>query len=340
MNTQSLLTDTIGIVAIARNEGERLKDCLQSLHAAAPQSPIIYVDSGSTDGSVEYAHQIGVGVIELDTSIPFTAARARNSGAKKLLETYPEIQFIQFLDGDCQLQPQWLSSAIEFLEKDKSFAVVCGRRRELYPEASLYNALIDDEWNTPVGEALACGGDALYRRDQFVAVGGFDDTIIAGEEPELCYRLRQSDWKIQRIDEEMTLHDADLHHFPQWWRRAKRYGHAAFEAAWRYGREPERYYVRDVCRILLWALAVPLLILLLIIISPRWGWLSLAVYPLQIFRLYLGATKQGIPSQLAFVKSWTMIACKFAELLGGLRFLGNRLLGKKNTLIEYKTSKS
>ena len=51
--------------------------------------------------------------------------------------------------------------------------------------------LCDIEWNTPTGEAKACGGDFMIRKKAFKQVGGFNDTVIAGEEPELCYRLKK-----------------------------------------------------------------------------------------------------------------------------------------------------
>src|SRR5690349_8029988 len=155
----------VGLVAIGRNEGERLKRCLRS---ARPQvKELVYVDSGSSDDSVAFARSLGVHVVELDTSIPFTAARARNEGARRLREVMPDVQFVQFVDGDCELDAAWIARALaEFSERPRA-AVVCGRRRERFPEASVYNRLCDIEWATPVGQAAACGGDFLARLDAF-----------------------------------------------------------------------------------------------------------------------------------------------------------------------------
>ena len=57
---------TIGVVVIGRNEGERLRRCLESLgpHLAAT----VYVDSGSADGSVALARSLGAETVELDES--------------------------------------------------------------------------------------------------------------------------------------------------------------------------------------------------------------------------------------------------------------------------------
>lgn len=178
----------VGLVAIGRNEGERLKRCLRS---AKPQvEALVYVDSGSTDDSVAFARSLGVHVVELDTSVPFTAGRARNEGAKRLREAMPDVQFVQFVDGDCELDSAWIGRALAELAARPRAAIVCGRRRERFPEASVYNRLCDIEWATPIGQAAACGGDFMVRLGAFEQMNGFSPDLIAGEEPDLCFRLR------------------------------------------------------------------------------------------------------------------------------------------------------
>ncbi|MGB7409130.1 MAG: glycosyltransferase, partial [Pontixanthobacter sp.] len=217
----SKIATKIGLVAIGRNEGERLQRCLRSI----PQGiAVVYVDSASTDDSVAFARSMGADVVSLDLDKPFTAARARNEGYARLADTKPTLQFVQFVDGDCEVEAEWFGAAIEALIKHDEVAAVCGRRRERFPDASFYNRMCDDEWNTPVGYADACGGDALLRRSAFEQVDGYDGAMVAGEEPEMCSRLRAADWRILRIDAPMTIHDADMHHPRQWWLRAIRSG--------------------------------------------------------------------------------------------------------------------
>ncbi|MCE9606893.1 MAG: glycosyltransferase [Planctomycetia bacterium] len=215
--------DRIGVVAIGRNEGERLRTCLRSLVGRA--GAVVYVDSGSTDGSVALARSLGAEVVELDLALPFTAARARNAGFERLRQVLPAVEFVQFVDGDCEVRSGWLADAIAAFEGQPRWAVVCGRRRERRPEASVFNRLCDIEWDTPVGEASACGGDALMRVVAFVEVGGFDDSLIAGEEPEMCVRMRRHGWTIHRLAAEMTWHDAAMTRLGQWWKRTVRAGH-------------------------------------------------------------------------------------------------------------------
>ena len=215
---------SIGAVVIGRNEGSRLEVCLRSV--CGQLDKVIYVDSGSTDRSVDLAVRSGAAVIELSNERPFTAARARNAGARRLLEIDPRINLVQFIDGDCELQAGWTEKAMKFLSSNPEVAVVCGRRRERHPERSRYNQLCDLEWDTPVGTAVACGGDAFVRVAAFNEVGGFSEDLIAGEEPDLCFRLRRAGWRIFRMDAEMTLHDADMTRASQWWQRSVRSGYA------------------------------------------------------------------------------------------------------------------
>jgi GT2 family glycosyltransferase len=315
----------IGAVAIGRNEGERLVRCLTSLQGKA--DPIVYVDSGSSDGSVDAAKALGALVVELDTTVPFTAARARNAGAAALLEHAPDADAIQFVDGDCEVRDGWIATARDFLLSHPQAAVACGRRRERAPEDSLWNRLIDREWDTPVGRANACGGDALVRVAPFKAVGGFNPTLIAGEEPELCVRLRLESWEIWRLDHEMTWHDAALTRFGQWWQRARRAGHAFAEGAALHGRGPTGHNMAAVKRILIWGFALPCVVLLGLTISPV-VLLLLTLYPIQIMRL---SVQQGDRAAAAF-----LVLAKFPEFHGMVDFVIGRLQGRQRKLIEYK----
>lgn len=305
----------IGVVAIGRNEGERFTACLASLDGFA--GPVVYVDSGSTDGSVEAARAAGVEVVELDMSRPFTAARARNAGVGRLRAAgLPD--YVQFVDGDCVFAPGWLDAAATFLDTHPAAAVVAGRLRERFPERSVYNRLCDAEWDTPLGQVDACGGIAMMRASAFEQAGGFREGLMAGEEPELCLRLRQAGGEIWRIEADMALHDAAMTRFWQWWRRTRRAGHAFAEGYALHGKGPERHYQREVRRILLWAGALPLAILLLGLINGHWARYALAIYPLQVLRL---------SARLGMERAFFLTLGRFAEMQGLLDFWRRRLSG-------------
>lgn len=317
---------SIGVVAIGRNEGERLRRCLRSIPSDVP---VVYVDSASTDDSVEFARLTQATVVELDMAKPFSAARARNEGFAALLGRYPDIMFVQFVDGDCELELDWLDGAKNFFETQPHIAAVCGRRRERFPDASLYNLMCDEEWNTPTGQADACGGDAMIRVKAFVDVGGYDAMMIAGEEPELCSRLRAAGWQIWRLDLPMTIHDADMHRFDQYWKRAIRsgFGYAqVFRKTSSAG--GDRLYKREVARALFWTLGVTLAALLCAMMFGTAGLvLAPVIWIAQWVRLGL---RHG------FTKGGHMLVSKIAEAIGILRFLIAQIRGRNQGAIFYK----
>ncbi|WP_342625447.1 glycosyltransferase family 2 protein [Pseudomonas alkylphenolica] len=321
----------IGVVVIGRNEGQRLERCLASLEGSADK--VVYVDSGSVDGSVQMARQRGVEVLALDMTRPFTAARARNEGFARLQRLLPLMRHVQFVDGDCEVAAGWLPKAQAFLYAHPAVAVVCGRRRERFPQRSVYNLLCDLEWDTPIGETKACGGDALMRADAFAAVSGYRASLIAGEEPELCVRLRAAGWKIWRLPEEMTLHDAAMTRFGQWWQRSLRGGYAFAEGAFLHGAAPERHWQRESRRIWIWGLAIPLAIIAASAWLGGWGLMLLLIYPLQAVRL----ARRGVRSAREnWLQAVFLVLGKFPEMLGQVKFLLNRFGAGKAVLIEYK----
>lgn len=319
------------VVAIGRNEGKRLRNCLESVVGRA--ALVVYVDSGSTDDSVPMARRVGSEVVELDMRFPVTAARARNEGFERVRQLAPDLPYVQFVDGDCEVVAGWLEKAVAFLDTHREVAVVCGRRRERYPEKSIYNTLCDIEWDTPVGEARACGGDAMMRIESVVAVKGYRTELIAGEEPELCVRLRAAGWRTWRVGEEMTLHDAAMTRFGQWWKRSTRAGYAFAEGAAMHGAPPERHWVRESRSAWFWGLGVPLFAFVCAALVGPFGLVAFAVYPIQVVRLALRGDRSMREN---WWRAVFLVIGKFPEMLGQLEFLAHRYLGGKSRLIEYK----
>lgn len=325
------LTPRLAVVVIGRNEGNRLRLCLQSVLARTPT--VVYVDSGSTDDSVAMATVLGAVVEPLDMQLPFTAARARNEGMQRLLAAAPETEFIQFVDGDCEVVTGWLPAALAFLDAHPKVAAVCGRRRERHPERSVYNLLCDLEWNTPVGDAKACGGDVLMRASALRQVGGYRDDLIAGEEPELCVRLRAKGWHIWRLDAEMTWHDAGMTRIGQWWKRCMRAGFAYAEGVRLHGAPPERHWVREARSAWVWGAGMPLAILLAGAVIDVRALCLLLLYPLQVLRL--GLRFEG-GARERWARAFFLVAGKFPEAVGELRSVWQNLTRQRAALIEYK----
>jgi len=329
----------LAVVVIGRNEGRRLIRCLGSLKGHAAH--VVYVDSGSTDGSVEAARELGVDVVELDRSRPFTAARGRNAGFAKLLDSFPNLTMVQFIDGDCEIDAGWLEAATTYLEANADVAAVAGRRRERHPDASPYNQLADMEWNTAVGEASAFGGDVMIRASILGEAGGYDESLVAGEDPDLSFRIRRAGHRIVRIDEEMTVHDAHMHRFNEFWRRQVRAGHAYAELLQLHGRLGDRTCVRPVLSIVSWGGLLPAGVVVSVSHTSGLSLGLLVLYPALWLRIFRGKRREGNPGRHAALYASSCIVGKFAALQGVMLFVWTRFLRRKqSTLIEYKGAES
>lgn len=330
----------IGIVIIGRNEGRRLQECLASL---PHDQPAIYVDSGSTDDSVLHAVGAGLQVAHLSQDLGFTAARARNIGWRALLEKYPDLKFVQFLDGDCALDPNWLITALKEAGSIKRLGALFGQLKERFPENSIYNAMCDREWDVPIGEVRTCGGNALISVDALVQAGGYNDSLIAGEEPDLCLRMRAKGWVIHRILSRMATHDAAILSFGSFWKRATRAGHAYAQHVSMHGRLANPDWKRAIVSMIFWGIFLPVIFLLGailgLVLSLSWGLISLGVgllYLLQFVRISRRGFTRGLMYQDAYREAVLLMTAKFAHLAGAATFLLNFVRGKRSILMEYK----
>lgn len=329
---------SLAVVVVGRNEGARLVRSLASVGALRGRT--VYVDSGSTDGSLEVARAFGVPVVSLDTTRPFTAARARNAGVAEVTRRWPLARFVHLLDADCELAPGWCEAATAFLEARPDVAAVTGRLRERDPEASPYNRLADMEWaDLPPGDTHTCGGIATWRMAPLRSLGGFDPTLIAGEEIELCLRVRRLGKRIVRLDRAMAYHDMDMHRLSQWWQRRMRSGHAYAELAWRQGGSVEPRWVRRAGSILVWGGVVPAAGVVGAV--PTLGlslvpWLG---YPVLWARSYGDRRRRGDPARHAALYATACIGGKVADFAGMWRFVWNRWVRHAPTrLMEHKAS--
>jgi GT2 family glycosyltransferase len=326
MNSQ----ENIAAVVIGRNEGERLINCLTSLKDEIPL--VVYVDSGSTDASLENAKRLGAECVLLDTSIPFTAARARNAGFEKIMDRPNPPELVQLLDGDCRLERGYLSKASAEFKSSETLAVVTGWRAEIDPDASVYNQMCDHEWHGPVGEISACGGDMMVRSAAFEQIGGFNPRVIAAEDDEFCTRLRKAGWTLRRLPLSMTHHDANMMQFSQWWSRAVRTGHG-FEQV--NDLHPE-YFRKERKRMWFYGAILPALGL----IGALFFWpllvAVLAIFALSYARTVRGLLASGMPRLRAAHHGFYLFLSKFPNIVGAVTYHRRKRKGAAMEIIEYK----
>jgi len=321
---------SIAAVVVGRNEGARLVQCLASLQGIVAR--IIYVDSGSSDASIAAARRTGATIVELDAAYPFTAARARTAGFLALQKTGEMPDYVQFIDGDCRMQPDWIKVAQTALDCDETLGIVTGWRSEVNRQHSIYNALCDFEWHRPAGVIITCGGDMMVRSTAFDMVGGFDGTVIAAEDDEFCVRIRKAGWKIQRLPVEMTLHDAAMTYFSQWWRRAVRSGHGFAQVG---DMHPE-YFTKERRRVWIYGAILPFIAIVGLGASPWILIVVLGLYALSYFRTVIGLHRNGLGIKEALQHAVFISLSKFPNLQGILTYKWRRFRGLKMNIIEYK----
>ncbi len=325
-----------GIVVIGRNEGERLRNCLESVRKTA--CPVVYVDSGSTDDSVAIAHSFNAQVVALATDRPFSAARARNEGYARLLEHSPQVRYVQFIDGDCTLLDGWVDAASGALQEDPKRAAVIGHLSERNAEASPYNRLCALEWESPVGDLQNFGGlvgIAMIRSDVLRQLGGYNPEVIAGEDAELGVRMGLAGYKVTKIDCPMATHDANITRFRQWWLRAVRGGHAIGQRAHLHGNSVLRDCMRERCSTLFWGVGLPSLIVVAAVPSQGVSLFALGAYLLLGCRVWKHRRQQNDSPGDALLYTRFLLLAKFANAVGLLRFFVNRI-SRRYEIIEYK----
>ncbi len=237
----------IDCVIIGINTEKTIEVCIRHLLDSRYTRGAIrlyYVDGGSTDHSIDKARAFtGVNVIALHPKHP-TPGLGRNAGWRA--GTSP---LVQFLDSDAMVDPCWLDRAADALMENKKIGAVRGNRYERHPRASVFNWIGDLEWNGAPGICDAFGGDVMIRRPILEETHGYDEELVAGEDPELSLRIRKKGWQILQLDLPMCGHDLAMMHLSQYWKRGHRtgYGYAAVTTRW--GVSTGGFWLRELFRI-------------------------------------------------------------------------------------------
>jgi GT2 family glycosyltransferase len=335
-HTNNTALEKVGFVVIGRNEGERLQACLSAIKQLCANSTVVYVDSGSTDDSVSFAKSLDYHVVELDLSIPFTAARARNAGFSELAKLNQHIKYVQFLDGDCELQPGWIESAVTALDSSSDVGIVSGRRAEKYKDATIYNTLMDIEWDTPIGEARAVPGDMCVKISLFKQINGFTENIISAEDDDFCIRARSNGYRVLRLDILMTFHDANITKIGQWYKRSKRGGHGYANINHLHGQAPEFYFRRELRSVVFWGGVFPALLVLSLFTHATLTFVLISIYLLFIVKTVVRKMIDGCSAKVSFAYGYLIYSGKIAELLGILQYWKTHITSGQHKLIEYK----
>lgn len=323
----------ISIVIIGINVEKYIGECITSvLEADYPQGclEIIYVDGGSSDRSIEIAKGFhGVRIIELKDPHP-TPGKGRNAGIAAARH-----DIIQFLDADTILHPGWLRTACPYL--NGAVAAVAGRIQEKYPRKNIFHIIGNMEWGISSGKkghefsqgpAKTFGGIVLARKDAIDGTGGYDEGLVAGEDPDLSYRVRKNGWTVYRITAEMVMHDLNMNTFRHYCKRAFRSGHAYAEVGLRYRREKEKFFLSQLIRICIGA-TLPAAMILLGILCRRTATglflaTALSCRPFRKIRHFISPS-QGI--SIAALYCGHLSFAVYPQFFGVLRYLATCITG-------------
>jgi hypothetical protein len=263
-----------------------------------------------------------------------SAAAGRAAGWDVVQRRWPSVTFVQFVDGDCVLDADWCSAAIAHLDANLSLAAVWGWRREVDPDRNVYERICEREWRTPpAGPTRHFGGDVMIRATAYAAAGGYDPTVVASEDHELSLRVCAAGWKIERLDRQMTTHDASLSHIGQWYRRAVRRGVGLAQVWYRHRHRREGV---EIARAVTWGFAVPVAIGAATAFVPAAGLFALA-YPLRAARVAWCDRHAG----WRYATAWGVhcVAAALPNAIGAVRQLVREHRGVAGRVIDYRTDR-
>jgi len=331
MDNKHLFSHKVGVVIIGRNEAVRLQSTLQALLMIGV--PLIYVDSQSKDNSVELAQNLGIEVLTLSEEKPVNASRARNEGARALISKFPQLSYIQFLDGDTILNAEWLDAAFIHMESNPSVGFVCGQLREKDRDENIYRRLCDMEWRweaTKEAEPCRLGGMGVMRLSAYDASGGYDESLIAGADPELYARLANANWVLHVLKEAMGIHDSGMQSFQQWWIRNLKsgFGFANGQTTGAWGRERRSAT--------LWGGIIPLSLIMMTIVVNSWALLLLLVYPLNVYRIWLSPAKKEFSQNDRWLYASACMASKVSQFMGIVKYYWRNYRKQTASVIQYK----
>lgn len=259
----------IDIIIIGRNEALTLeKTILSSIKALknlkekkSLDGKITYVDSHSTDNSIEIAKKHYIDIITTNPCF-FTPAHARNTGIYQTKAPY-----IMFLDGDMELYDNWLIDGISFLEDKKNVAGVGGIRDDRYKEDSGQWKELNNFYNVNQSSSIIknkVGGAFLYKRPPpLLEVGGFEPENIE-EEFFLYLCLVEKNYTLYRINKPMMIHwDIKSSNYVNALKRYKSYGFGLFNGVFLRYATSNLFLLKKVCSFYSETIIYGVLILLL-----------------------------------------------------------------------------
>jgi GT2 family glycosyltransferase len=211
----------VTVVVATRDRRDELRRTLEHLEGLSPAPPVVVVDNGSTDGTVEAVRAgfPGVQLIEQGRNL---GCAARNVGVARARTPY-----VAFSDDDSWWEQGALEAAADAFDAHPRLGLVAaavlvgpeGRADPVNADLAQSPLPADEDLPGPrVLGFLACA--AVVRRSAFVQAGGFDPLLFfGGEEALLAQDLAALGWGVCHLPRVRAHHHPSPLRPPSAWRR-------------------------------------------------------------------------------------------------------------------------
>ena len=197
-------TPLVSIIIKALNEEAKIAACIESALAALKNcyGEVILADSGSTDRTIEIASAYPIRIVQLaDTS------QRRCGIGPQLGYQFSHGEFVYILDGDMEMDPEFIEHAVREMQADEKLGGVAGIVDEQSIGSMQFRGRQMRNEEGTAGDASWLDMGGLYRRRALEQVGYMSNrNLHAYEEQELGLRLRSKNWTLRRLPVRSVKH--------------------------------------------------------------------------------------------------------------------------------------
>lgn len=214
------MTPYVSVIIVNYNSGDRLRRCLAALSRQTyADFEVIVIDNASSDSSIESAKTANIDFKLIGSECNLGFAAGNNQAVQRA-----QGQWLAFLNPDAYAAPDWLAALVEASER-YPWADAFGSTQINADDTSLldgagdvyhpFGAVYRGHYNWPVdalpeeGECFSpCAAAALYNRNVFEALGGFEESFFCYcEDIDLGYRLRLTGGRAVQVPHAKVMHE-------------------------------------------------------------------------------------------------------------------------------------
>lgn len=328
----------ISFVIIGLNVERFIRGCVTSIYAQTLYNSdweIIYVDSSSSDKTLELVREFNnITIVHLDDEKP-NAAKARNAGWK-----IAKYNWVHFLDADSYLKPDWIGSIHREMQGKQ---ILSGGLVEREPHKNYFHEMADLDWQQSLGnisgntaaKSKSFGGNVMIKKEILLETGGFNEDLFAGEDSDLSYRIREKGYSIYFFPKIMASHDIQTGNMKSYTKRIFRTGIVYTSLAVKYMGKKEKLFLKEVVRLSANSIFLISGILVLGLTEFTFTGLLLTAIPLKIFARNI---KKDRPISVSVKYNFHLLMCYIIQFMGSLRFMYDQL-HLTNSFNYYKNEK-